>query len=328
MAVSSVPLDDLTIHSVFADQVQAQFGGTNYRGLGEQEVSWRLLALGQTLPAHRDLVEATPLSRRLSRALDLPRSPVPTRDILDARQMAVGLQVWILERLPRALFVRLLERLQYPQVVYQAARNLWQEVTGWVSELSATLLEAGQRFLGGAQAVAARLRAGGLYSEEWEALNVLALGALGGPSAPDWLRELGLVLGTIRGWFAGHPRATPPDEARVRVRHTPLGLQVSTEWGERPLLYSALQVDGDTLFATCPEATPPAQSFAWLLDRHADRLALEVARRNALLGFSARVINLILTYIVLGPAGFIVMALRLLLAGLLRVTPLGRVALP
>jgi hypothetical protein len=48
----------------------------------------------------------------------------------------------------------------------------------------------------------------------------------------------------------------------------------------------------------------------------------------AWLRFASRVINLVTTYVVLGPAAFVVIGLRLLLAGLLSVTQSGRLALP
>jgi len=144
---------------------------------------------------------------------------------------------------------------------------------------------------------------------------------------PQWLADLKLIWDTVRGWFRKKEAIAIPEGFYTQARHKPFDFQVLTQWRDRPILYTLAQADADTLAVAYPRNLVDPQLFAQAAALHGQRLDLETERRYAWLRWSQRILNLILTYIVLGPAGFIVMALRLLLANLLRVTPQGLLAL-
>jgi hypothetical protein len=316
--------------SVFFDgAVQEYFGKENYKGLGAEGASWRRVALGLTLPANRDIVDASPRSYGLSRTIGLSREPLSSRAILGVEPEDVirRTRSWIVDRLPENLFIRFLELLHYPEVIYKRSMALWHEITAGIAGLTQAVREAGERFLDSTEAITRRIRAGGLFPEEWEVFNVLAFNVLGAKSPPQWLADLKLIWDTIRGWFRKKGAVAIPEGFYTQARHKPFGLQVLTQWRDRPILYTVAQADVDTLAVAYPRNLADPQRFAQASAQHSQRLELEMERRNAWLRWSQRVLNLILTYIVLGPAGFIIMALRLLLANLLRVTSRGLLAL-
>jgi hypothetical protein len=76
-----------------------------------------------------------------------------------------------------------------------------------------------------------------------------------------------------------------------------------------------------------PADLPAGESFTEVAREHARHLDLEAERRNAWLRWDTRVFSLILTYVVPGPAGFVIMGLRLRLASLLWVSIRGLLAL-
>jgi hypothetical protein len=314
---------------LFGGPVRDCFGQEDYKGLGDRGASWRRVALGLTLPANRDIVDAYPWSYSLSRTIGLSRQPLSTRAILGIEPENVIHQAWtwIVERLPEGLFIRFLELLRYPEVIYTRSLDLWHQVTENIASLARTVREAGERFLDSTAAITRRIRVGGLFPEEREAFNVLAFNVLGGKSPPQWLADLKLIWDTIRNWFRKKEAVAIPAGFYTQARHKPFGLQVLTQWRDRPLLYTLAQADVDTIAVAYPRNLADPQLFAQASARHSQRLDLEMERRNAWLRWSQRVLNLVLTYIVLGPAGFIIMALRLLLANLLRVTPQGLLAL-
>jgi hypothetical protein len=322
------PLTD-TEKNFFDAPVYQCFGGENYKGLGAGGASWRRVALGLTLPANRDIVDAAPWSYGLSRTIGLSREPLSSRWILGIEPKTAIQQTrsWIVERLPENLFIRFLELLRYPEVIYQRSMELWHEITADIASLARTVQQAGERFLASTEAVTRRIRAGGLFPQEREAFNVLALNALGADSPPQWLADLKLIWDTVRGWFRRKGAVAVPEGFYTQARHKPFGLQILTQWRDRPVLYTLAQADVDTLAVAYPHNLADPQLFAQAATQHSQQLDLEMERRNAWLRWSQQILNLILTYIVLGPAGFIIMALRLLLANLLRVTPQGLLAL-
>jgi hypothetical protein len=298
--------------SVFFDgPVQEYFGKEDYKGLGAGGASWRRVALG------------------LSRTIGLSREPLSSRAILGIEPTNViqRTRSWIVERLPENLFLRFLELVRYPEVIYQRSLDLWHTITAGIANLAQAIRVAGERFLDSIEAITRRIRAGGLFPQEWEAFNVLAFNVLGANSPPPWLADLRLIWDTVRGWFRRKEVVAVPESFYTQAKHKPFGLQVLTQWRDRPVLYTLAQADVDTLAVAYPRNLADPQLFAQAVAQHSQRLDLEMERRNAWLRWSQRVLNLILTYIVLGPAGFIVMALRLLLANLLQVTPRGLLAL-
>jgi hypothetical protein len=321
--------DPVTESVFFNGPVQDYFGKEDYKGLGDDGASWRRVALGLTLPANRDIVDASPWSYGLSRTIGLSRGPLSTRAILgvEPEDVVQRIRSWIVERLPENLFIRFLELLNYPTVIYRRSMALWHEITAGIANLAEAVRKAGERFLESTEAITRRIRAGGLYPEEREAFNVLAFNVLGGESPPQWLADLRLIWDTIRVWLRKKEAVAIPESFYSQARHKPFGLQVLTQWRDRPVLYTSAQADVDTMLVTYPGNLADPRLFAQASAQHSQRLDLEMERRNAWLRWSQRVFNLILTYIVLGPAGFIVMALRLLLANLLRVTRQGLLAL-
>jgi hypothetical protein len=328
------PFQDDTLDIVFQDAVRSNLAGADAaRGRlaflgaepGRGEVSWREIALESTIPTYASLAAQKPLGNRLVRSVGLTRSSSEKASALST--VLRSLRQRFLDSLPEPLFIRFLELLNYPQIIYEASRKILMYTAGQITR-AAALVETGLHFLGSERETALRLRNGGLFPDELEAVSVLSLGMLNPPVEPAWLRDLRLAAGSIKGKFLRQPDLPLSDEVRCLVRHGPFRMQVITEWRGGALFYSHWSADVDTVLVAHQDGLPPGSDLAEMLRQHAVSVQREGELRIAWMRISSKVIYLIATYLIFGPAGLITLGLRLLLEGVLRVSAGGRLCLP
>lgn len=326
-----------------------------YRAVADTPgVSWHTSALGLTFPQHREVVP------RFVRSFMLPVAQ-PARSIAESiwdKRRASGERapprlpptLWLMERLPDDLFIRVLEWFKYPAMVLDAVDVMWQRLehrfralTTWHRYCQEEFWEAGRRFLGtdtdtedgtALRIMRDRLRAGGLLARDREMLNMLALGAVGEPSPPPrWMQDLLTLLNWVaEGFRRRKPPSTEPDlpgqPGRAGLTHWPnyhvSGLELESRVGGVLLARSTFGLKSMPSFLFWPEALPSDLSPSVVLQEHAERWGLEHRRRQVLYRLGGTVLNLVLTYITMGPIGLIVSVLHLLAEGLLDVIQGGR----
>jgi hypothetical protein len=305
---------------------------------GTPGLSWHTSALGLTLHWQQNVLPAA--ARAMLRAVEGPARSATKRAVREVRAVGkrhtprVEPRVWLIERIPDDLFLRILERLHYPLAAFEGARAMWRELSKSLRDMTDHVRAAGHRFLGDARLMRDRLRAGGLLPGDREMLDVLALGAVGNyPPPPGWLQGLLILL----DWIAeGFRRPRPPVEdpeppgdlapggLRLRSRFHLFGLELETLLGEGPVARSTMGMSEAPAFHFWAESLPAGLDLGETLGRHSDRWRVSHNRRQVLYRLGGKVLSLVLKYMTMGPVGLIVSVLHLLAEGLLDVVSYGR----
>ena len=119
---------------------------------GTPGLSWHTSALGLILKWQQNVLPAA--ARALLRPVEGPARSATERALGWARAVEkpppprAGPRVWLIERIPDDLFLRILERLHYPLAAFEGARAMWRELSKSLRDMTDHVRAAGRRFLG------------------------------------------------------------------------------------------------------------------------------------------------------------------------------------